>query len=117
MFPLLEAPFGNFSADGEEELGLEGAFPAIGGSAITCPDLGSLVSPVSDPLTSCQVLSFSLHCSGKQNLYSDGQILGLVYSLCRHDELMGIKDFVLMGKFGVLHPHLSLTRFILMVSH
>lgn len=119
MFPLLEAPFCNFSADGEQELGLRGggAFQLSAGSAIRHPDLGSLVSPVSDPLTSCQVLSFSLHCSGKQDLYSDGKTLELVYSPCRHDELMGIKDFVLIGKFSVLHPHSSLTQFILMVSH
>lgn len=94
-----------------------GAFQLSAGSALTCPDLGSLVSPVSDPQTSCQVLSSSLHCSGKQDLYSDGKTLGLVYSPCRHDELMGIRDFVLIGKFSVFHPHTSLTQFVLMVSH
>lgn len=102
---------------GRKSWGWRVPFQLLAGSAITYPDLGSLVSLVSDPLTSCQVLSLSLHCSGKQYLYSDGKILELVYSLCRHDELMGIKDFVLIGKFGVLHPHSSLTQFILMVSH
>lgn len=91
--------------------------PGWAGSEVTCPDLGSLVSRVAGPLTSSQALAFSLHSSSKQDLFSDGKILKLVYSLCRHHELMGTEDFVLIGKFGGLRSHSSLTQFILMVSH
>lgn len=121
MFPLLEAPFCNLSADGEQELGCFWRMlfqpPGLAESEVTWPDLGSLVSWVSGLLTSSQVFSFSLHSSSQQYLYSDGKILKLVYSLCRHDELMGIKDFVLIGKFGGLYSHSSLMQFTLTVSH
>lgn len=72
--------------------------PWPAGSGVTHPDFGSLVSWVSGSLTSSKAFSFSLHGSIKRCLYSDGKTLKLVYSFCRHDELMENKDFTLTGK-------------------
>lgn len=115
-FHFWKLPFATSLLLEKQELGLEDASPAtrlgLRSHALTLG--GSLVWWVSGPLSSSQVFSISLHSSSKWCLYSDGKRLKCVHSLGRHDELTGIKDFVLVGRFGGLNSHSSLTQFILM---